>query len=1474
MNPITDYNPRIVEGRLSDEGVFTIHDALNNTLFTTGIKGEKTKEGEAYYMYISINYDIEKELFDPSYINILKNTTNEVIWSYPPKYNLEKLYSDREEFILTFDGLIYNKLTNEVVDTNGIGSPVLFYENTGICLVLREDGAYAYGESKPFFEKENSHKLTLNEKDGNIYIDGVRYSGTDVVKNLPSKLYCDIIDDNFAMVLEDSLGNIVWNYPPIKKYYISNVQRKNTLFAGRNLWYDENDYCLTFNKNGLHINKEIKIDVNHHDNDKESLDVIENDSTITILPAVNGSLFMIDPNEGNQFKILDSSGFEIENSYININNPLHHKVVMKCTSKTSVAIIDDETKNVLWSYPASRYISMKLNSNLYIDQQLVEKNNGQKVCLELRENGIYMDGMVEPIIYSNHTISYVTLKADGLYIEDNDDKSLLSFEIENVILNYKEKDLETLELHCESYNGIFGMALFLNGNAIWRYPTYIKKTELVVGSKLYDNEILYDTSKTNVCLRLKNGNLLYNDNEILPGFEFDEKIKPYIEYIVITPISIDAYNDGNGLIQSLYFKMKEKNTTIHIGCYASYGKYRLNIKTNEKIIYKYPELETKYVIDEGDSLYSGETLYFGPEVKNSNNEMKKCLRIAQDKLYAVEESKPFFVHPENKAIEYVFLTDNAFMLYDGENNSTIRVIEKENEQKIRLNCEYLFGFDRLIAQSVDKSVQYWTVPKYTAKTSISTTYSTTPNIENSLIYGEDLVFPNNNTKSCLHFGETRLFFPEDNKNIFSGKSFRNGFRLFINEDNKLLVTSQTTNEQDYEEIMSFNTKDKVSLECSSMKNKDAIIARTSKKVIFVYPQISYNILSSENADRLELYDKLVDSNDNTCLTIQSDGIYTSNSDLLLEKVNNLEYIYMDSKTGSVMFDNGNYWINFSDRKVNLPTTMECRNNDDSSVLVISDNSGEVLYERKINGNGSVCNHHNYITSYRYNNELCPGNKITYNGETCLFYDNSSKSIIDGKGEKLFDANGSYNLELDTKTGNLKMGSKILLSFDNPALPVKLDCKIIDNTVASYIEDANGEYLWMHRQSRYCNRLISNDDYCKNIYIYESIYNDKNEKIMELTDKGIVGISSNDYTFDKGLLYLQIDDDGSLSSNKKLIYKTKHKVQAPYSMYCKETSYRSRDTGLVCKFANVYDETEYAIPLGQRRKREVWGVHSINTKDENYSTMELGDTIDCNTYGLSIREDKVVIRYYDSDEIEILWNNIDGEVDYAKLSSKTGLLELFGYKRSGTSASIDSVPSGVKIKNTENINFMRNDEDDLPYTMECMEYHKIGVFDNKRNLLYSLPRVHNIAFLITNSTDGHGALNENMRMCTDQYCCLSLSNQIAIYIDKNGKEKVLAEKEEQISVNSYGQIEFKNNNISLNYPNYPILKSSHYKAACNSEYGVITIYDSNSNILYHYPEIHLDKISSKKSLINESLLCSSKNCCLKLSGNKAIFVTKS
>eukprot|EP00833_Pecoramyces_ruminatium_P007878 jgi/Orpsp1_1/1181910/evm.model.c7180000079113.1 len=272
-------------------------------------------------MYITMNYDLEKQSFEPSHINIMKNTTNEVIWSYPPRYDLTELYSNDETFIMTFDGLIYNKETNEAIDVENIGSSVYHYYNTGSCIVLREDGAYAYGESKQlFFEKQNSHKLELNDNDGNIYINGLRYIGTNVFNNLPSKLYCDIIDNNFAIVLEDSLGSGVWEYPPIKKYSLS-------------------------------------------------------------------------------------------------------------------------------------------------------------------KNGIYMVGIDEPISYTNNTISYITLKRDGLYIDNDDNQLLLKFEFENFTLPSNEKELKTLKLYCESFNGIFGMALSLNGNSIWRYPTYNKKTELRIGSK-------------------------------------------------------------------------------------------------------------------------------------------------------------------------------------------------------------------------------------------------------------------------------------------------------------------------------------------------------------------------------------------------------------------------------------------------------------------------------------------------------------------------------------------------------------------------------------------------------------------------------------------------------------------------------------------------------------------------------------------------------------------------------------------------------------------------------------------------------------------------------------------------------------------------------------------------------------------------------------------------------------------------------
>jgi len=59
--------------------------------------------------------------------------------------------------------------------------------------------------------------------------------------------------------------------------------------------------------------------------------------------------------------------------------------------------------------------------------------------------------------------------------------------------------------------------------------------------------------------------------------------------------------------------------------------------------------------------------------------------------------------------------------------------------------------------------------------------------------------------------------------------------------------------------------------------------------------------------------------------------------------------------------------------------------------------------------------------------------------------------------------------------------------------------------------------------------------------------------MKIVHSVIIVMSVNDYSFGEGFLYIQIDNDGSFSSNKDLIYKTSHKIQAPYFIYCKQSS---------------------------------------------------------------------------------------------------------------------------------------------------------------------------------------------------------------------------------------------------------------------------------------------------------------------------------
>eukprot|EP00833_Pecoramyces_ruminatium_P011676 jgi/Orpsp1_1/1185708/evm.model.c7180000094908.1 len=128
MNPITERNPRIVEGRLSDEGVFNVYDAYNNTLFTTGVQGPKTKENETYFMFLTMDYHPEENVFESSHINIMHSPSNELLWVFPPR-NFTDLSNDKPEvFIRNLDGIIYNECTKEVVNPD-FGSPTSNYTN-------------------------------------------------------------------------------------------------------------------------------------------------------------------------------------------------------------------------------------------------------------------------------------------------------------------------------------------------------------------------------------------------------------------------------------------------------------------------------------------------------------------------------------------------------------------------------------------------------------------------------------------------------------------------------------------------------------------------------------------------------------------------------------------------------------------------------------------------------------------------------------------------------------------------------------------------------------------------------------------------------------------------------------------------------------------------------------------------------------------------------------------------------------------------------------------------------------------------------------------------------------------------------------------------------------------------------------------------------------------------------------------------
>ncbi|KAG4098668.1 hypothetical protein H8356DRAFT_1391325 [Neocallimastix lanati (nom. inval.)] len=163
---------------------------------------------------------------------------------------------------------------------------------------------------------------------------------------------------------------------------------------------------------------------------------------------------------------------------------------------------------------------------------------------------------------------------------------------------------------------------------------------------------------------------------------------------------------------------------------------------------------------------------------------------------------------------------------------------------------------------------------------------------------------------------------------------------------------------------------------------------------------------------------------------------------------------------------------------------------------------------------------------------------------------------------------------------------------------------------------------------------------------------------------------------------------------------------------------------------------------QCRKRPIWNLSEINTDKSKRGRIYLGDTLDCGTYSLSIRSDKIEIREYYTGNEEVLWKNLDGEVDYAQINPFDGTFVI------------------ADVTNRQPIG-------------------SIGKSDTKATAPYKMKCIGNSKVSITNS--------EGVTLST-----LITGNNVAYYINKNGKKDTLNRKEIKIMVNNYGQLLFSSN----------------------------------------------------------------------------------
>jgi hypothetical protein len=171
------------------------------------------------------------------------------------------------------------------------------------------------------------------------------------------------------------------------------------------------------------------------------------------------------------------------------------------------------------------------------------------------------------------------------------------------------------------------------------------------------------------------------------------------------------------------------------------------------------------------------------------------------------------------------------------------------------------------------------------------------------------------------------------------------------------------------------------------------------------------------------------------------------------------------------------------------------------------------------------------------------------------------------------------------------------------------------------------------------------------------------------------------------------DDGKNTCLKKIVYTSMVK-RKPLSRLSKNAS------SIILK-KDVLAE--------QCRKRPIWNLSEINTDKSKRGRIYLGDTLDCGTYSLSIRSDKIEIREYYTGNEEVLWKNLDGEVDYAQINPFDGTFVIADVTNRQPIGSIGK--SDTKAT--------------APYKMKCIGNSKVSITNSEGVTLSTFPQPKNI-----------------------------------------------------------------------------------------------------------------------------------------------------